>query len=188
VSAPQGKPKVRPSMTLDDLMSRCTVDEDTGCWTWKHYIAYGTTPIVRFQGRAQSARRAAVILNGQKVPQKHFAILQPTCACTCVNPAHIKVVNGSAYILNNQAHHGLNGPAHKAKIAAGVRKRAGTKIRGVEHAADLRMRVASGECRQTLADEAGITRAHLNRIARGDQWADRAMPKGASVFAWARQA
>lgn len=81
--------------TVEDLKSRCRIDEDTGCWHWSLSFLNGM-PRVYYRApdgsgpRHDRGRRAAlVLLRGAPLPPGHIAWPKAMCQSPgCVNPKH----------------------------------------------------------------------------------------------------
>lgn len=169
--------------TLQDLRGRCVIDE-AGCWVWKWSVIQGTkAPQARYNGRATTARRVALDLIGKPAGRGLFVVCRKGCDELCVNPYHLLALNGSDYVRHLAAVGVLETPAHKAARVACTRGRDTTKLTR-DGAESIRHRVASGEDRGALAAEFGVTRAHVNRVVRGVNWAPAQEVRGSSVFAW----
>ena len=169
--------------TLACIMRRGAGCEVSGCWVWTGFWDYVKTPRVKIDGVSRTARRAAAILAGHRLTKKQRVVVKKNCDPLCVNPDHLQALNGGSYISWQSQVSTMNGPSHHAARTA--KRRAGSVIKTVEAADELRRRVAEGEDRGAVAQSAGITRKHLNEIVRGVKWGASSMPAGASVFSWA---
>ena len=86
--------------TIEDIRSRCFIDEDTGCWHWKLAIN-GGAPHIHFHLDGKSVvmrgRRAVKVLEtGQRLSKSLNCLGLDSCDPDCVAPAHIKVANRKA--------------------------------------------------------------------------------------------
>lgn len=172
--------------TLECIRDRCRIDEDTGCWIWGLMCTgKSNLPMVRFEGKAQGVRRVVLGMIGRPVPDGWTAVRRGSCHQKCVNPVHLKGLNPSQYMRWLNANSTMNGVAHSAARTLALRRRSSTKIESVEQAEEIRMRVASGEDRGALADEFGVCRNHLNRIARGVNWVANATATPTSIWSFA---
>lgn len=95
---PKTDRRVRPEKshairTVDDLKSRCVVDDETGCWRCKTKTVAFCIGEERFN---TTIRRAALILAGRKVPTTQARLAGPTANCHtdwCGNPDHSRVMS-----------------------------------------------------------------------------------------------
>lgn len=186
---PAGRKTRRPNSyrtdgvkTLDDIRARCAMVDD-GCWAWRYSTINGKTPQVRYQGKATTTRRVALELSGRPVGRGMFVICKPGCHEQCVNPQHLKALDGVAYRLHLASIGVIENAAHQAARTASVRSRHTTKLTR-NAAEDIRRRVASGEDRGALAVEFGVSRGHINRVAIGKNWSPAHDAPSSSVFAW----
>ena len=175
-------PKQQAKLALIGLQENCHIDAETKCWHWRGYMSPRDLPTVRYKGKHQPARRLAVELAKGPVDKKARVVLSGHCDCDCINPAHAKVLTPEEFLAWNRERREMYGAAPLAARVASIRKR--SKVGTVEKAESLRARVAAGEDRGLLAEEAGISRKHLNRIACGDSWAPVQKFSSASVFSW----
>ena len=161
---------------FDDLMARCWVDDDTGCWHWRGATSLGA-PAVCIPGHGGAGRigRAVCFLKTGKLPPKGIIWY---CTCTtkhCGNPEHRKPGTRSAVMRKAII---KRGPAFIAKAQAV--KRAASTICNDEIAAAIR---ASDESLSVLAARyAPMSAGMAWRIRKGQCW----MPlvNGASVFSY----
>jgi hypothetical protein len=151
---------------------------------WLGYKLKGKTPMVRFDGMARNARRVAVeMMDGKPMRAGYRAVQGMKCEDGCVNPAHSKRLNGTEFLGYLMKTSPMNGPAHHAARTAS--KRAGSKVQNVEAARELRQRVLSGEDKDVIAASAKISRSHLDKIMRGENWSESSRPAQSNVFSWA---
>jgi hypothetical protein len=168
------------------IRERCHVDSDTGCWLWRMSCATGTnTPHVRYQGKLRTVRRLVLELVGRPALDTETVVRRGECHEKCVRPEHQTALNRSAYMHWLNANSAMNGAAHAAARTLAVRRRPNVRLQSVEQAEQIRVRVANGEDRGELATEFGLSRSHLNRIARGKNWATKVTPVASSVWSFA---
>lgn len=80
--------------TIEDLMMRCYISPDTGCWHWRLSMLDNAprVHVVTREGERtiMRGRRAALYLQrGRDLPKGHVAYARLQCkAVDCVNPAH----------------------------------------------------------------------------------------------------
>lgn len=153
--------------TIDSLRARC--EEEGHCWLWTGYFGNGV-PMVYSKGRMRSVRLVLLELQGPvRRSAKYFA---PTCGnAACVCPDHI----AQRHPAEHMAHMGRNvdsrGPARRIKLTAHARA---TKAKlTIEQAREIRMSTESGP---VLAERYGVSRSIVNRIRRGEAWADQQNP------------
>jgi len=169
---------------LQDLQNRCKVDEDCNCWVWRGYMFNGKTPMVRFDGMARNARRVAVeMLDGKPLRPGYRVVQGSKCDAGCINPAHAKRLNPTEYLKHLNRTSAMNGPAHHAARTSAQRAR--SKVRSIEHARELRLRVLAGEDKEAVAASYNISVAHLHKIMRGENWSEASRPAQSNVFSWA---
>jgi hypothetical protein len=84
--------------TLEDLMSKCYVDPDTGCWHCRTHKDKSGSPQVRFvtpdthkETKSRGRRAALYLATGAPVPQHLVAFAKSGChSLDCVNPEHTR--------------------------------------------------------------------------------------------------
>lgn len=145
--------------TVQDLMDRCRVDDETGCWIW----SYGRDPNGRpttwlpEQGRRVSLGVAIGFLKTGLAPEKGVVW---HCICTttnCANPKHRRAGNRSSQMLAAKL---TRSPLAKAYIAATKRR---TSKLSDESAAAIR---ASDEILKVLAERYGVSISMCSLIRR----------------------
>jgi hypothetical protein len=180
----------RGGLHLQDLLDRCAIDLDTGCWRWKGAAsAYGTVPMVHVPaGSAQElgegsrpARRVAWQLAGGKLP-KGQQVYQHGCTDPlCIAPVHAK----AGTVAERGAYHRRTGqqrgdPLRSAAQVRAARTKSNTTpvevVRQVEQAL-----AAGGKVRQ-LAGEFHLARRTVETIRKRNHVHQQALAKGASVF------
>lgn len=173
--------------TLSCIRDRCRIDEDTGCWIWGLMCSSKSEscPVVRFDGMARSVRRVVLQMVEKPVPDGYKVVRRGRCHEKCVNPAHLSALSGSEYIRWMMENTALNGAAHSAARTLALRQRKSVKVKSIERAEEIRVRVANGEDRGVLATEFGISRGHLSRVARGENWVSKGTRVPASVWGFA---
>lgn len=87
--------------SLDDVMARCRINDETGCWEWAGAMSTTSVPrafvppevaerIGSNHKHDMTVMRLAWLLNGGKLEQG-WRVWRSKCSCrTCVNPAHMK--------------------------------------------------------------------------------------------------
>lgn len=149
--------------TIESLMTLTTEEGD--CRLWDKYLGNGV-PMIYHDGKFIQVRKLILLLNGANVLLKYTAT-----RCNnplCVEPSHI--IQRTA----KQQH------THMAKLVSGspsnhsriikitkARREQVAKITQ-EQAIEIRMSDESGP---VLAERFGITRSMVNRIKRGQSWA-----------------
>jgi len=176
--------KLPPVRTLPDLLARCEVCEDTGCWEWLGCMSNkGKTPSVRLgENSAKNARGVARVLSGKKLFKGYRTIAGKNCSDRCINPAHTRHVSPSAFMREKVMPNGKQSLSHLAALTAASRKRSSSLIRSVEQANEIRRRLADGELAKHLAVEFKCSPQNICYVGKGVLWASTVVP-GSSVFA-----
>ena len=119
----QAMRKLPPVRTLPDLLARCEVCEDTGCWEWLGCMSNkGKTPSVRLGGNsAKNARGAARLLSGKKLLKGYRTIAGEGCSVRCINPAHTWHVTAAKFMRTYTLTKGRQSPVQYAAIVAASR-------------------------------------------------------------------
>lgn len=97
-SARAKQPTLGRVQSLQGILDRCRVDDETGCWLWARAAnaPHGRiTPMVMFHPNPQPGRktnnmpaaRAAWLLSGREVQPGHY-VWRNCLSDLCVNPAH----------------------------------------------------------------------------------------------------
>jgi hypothetical protein len=155
--------------TVEDVRQRCYVDPD-GCWHWRGGMrnAY-RTPSAKIGGKPVSVRRWVVLQSRSLADDVKIV---PKCGNSdCVAPgcARPKRPVEFAKWLMDEGH--IHTPAHKLAHKEGTRKGPNVKLTP-RMAAEIARLVRAGGDRGSIAAQFGITRSHVNNIARGDNWGE----------------
>lgn len=159
--------------TLDDLLQRCVVDDETGCQVFDAPKRKGSVILwLPAIGRPVTLAKALAILLGKELkPGQRWV---PTCGDTaCANPEHrfIGTRSDLMRILRPKLE-----PLHRARIANGHRRREGCR-----YSPELRAEImASEETCTAIAARLGLHNSIISKIRRGEAWRDGAPT--ASVF------
>lgn len=162
--------KLNGIRTIQDIMDRSRIDEETGCWNWAYTVRRGIPRI--WCGELQECINGGAMLHwikyGRKPPKKQFYYAK--CGNTlCVNPEHRKLGTQSAV----QKLHSDHPMESRARMALTHRKRTGTPPETIEA-----VKAATG----TLAEigaEHGMSPMRVWRIRTGQRWG---ALQSASVF------
>ncbi len=158
--------------TVEDLQSRCRLDDETGCLIWAG-ARKASSPRVWVGGRVVSMTGALTLFVTGAMPAGG-KVMVPRCGrADCANLKHRFLGTRSdlfAALIPRLT------PQHRARIAIGKRK--ASALYSPEAAHEIR---TSGEPIQELADKHGMHLTHACRIRRGEAWRD--VAAGASVFA-----
>lgn len=159
--------------TLQDLLGRCRLDEETGCMIIEACRRKGTYTVwLPELGIPVALPKALKHLIGKPLqPGQRWV---PRCGHTgCCNPAHRFV--GTRADLMRILRPTLD-PLHRARIAEAHRAREGSL-----YSPELRDEIiASDESLQQIAARTGLHATHVSRIRRGEAW--RQAAPAASVF------
>lgn len=177
-------PQPRGVHDLNDILLRCRIDEDTGCWVWKFGVskAYGY-PMATSKGKSTSARRFSLLMSGVEIPEGWRVVCNSSCDSLCVNPKHCKAVSPSEFNLHLSRKGVYETPTRKAARAIATRKRKSDKL-NQELANQIRARVMGGDDAKQVASDFGVSRSHVCAISNGLHWSDRQVVPSASVFSW----
>lgn len=166
--------------TLEDLMQRCYVDPDSGCWHWRMAIYDGAPRVYLWRADGSRmitrGRRAALYLrHGKNLPRGHVAYAKHTCRShDCVNPDHCtsgsrarwgKVIAESGVLKGSPAKVAANAVLNKARRAL-----SDEQVRHVR---------ASEETHTELAKRLGVSASLIADIRRGRRYAE---PAPMSIF------
>jgi len=159
--------------TLQDLLDRCRVDEETGCMVIDACRRKGTYTVwLPELGSPVALPKALKHLMGKPLQDGQRWV--PRCGHTgCCNPAHRFI--GTRADLMRILRPTLD-PLHRARIAEAHRAREGSL-----YSAELRAEIiASDESAATIGARIGMDQSHVHRIRRGEAW--RQAAPAASVF------
>jgi hypothetical protein len=177
---------------LQDVLDRCEVDDETGCWHWLGAMSTkrngSRTPhvdvapgVIGPHRVSTSGARVAWLLSGRKVAKGQN--VWRTCGCSdCCNPQHgkagTKAEEGAWFAASGL----LKGHPHRA--AAGKRAAAGRVVPPEKVARVLELVESGAPVAQIVAD-VGLHKGTISRI-RNNRHASQRPPiiSGASVFAW----
>jgi hypothetical protein len=183
--------------SLDDLKSRCTVDE-AGCWLWRYAMhqrphgspvptCYAVPPLVEKPGPMPAAR-AAWILAGKRLKRGEIVWRSKCSNHRCVNPQHCSA-GKRAEMHQMLADSGrLKGNPHRAVVNA--RNRLGM-VKPVEIVRRAEAMFAAGALQKDVRAALGLSAATAKVIREGRHPHSASKPhtaKHASVFAWASAA
>jgi len=176
---------------LQDILDRCTVDEDTDCWHWQGAMSrrrngavcphVALAPGVVGKDRVStSASRAAYILSGRKAEGLK---VWRTCGCLdCCNPQHMKAGTKAEEGAWLAAAGVLRGHPHRS--AAGKRA-ASRRTVPPEKVARVLELIKGGVPVERIAEDVSLHKATISRIRNGRHISQRAPTiSNASVFAW----
>ena len=164
--------------SLNDLMERCFVDPDTGCWHWRLAKDKGEPRVWLPEFRQVfTGRKAAVILSGRQIGKGQLA--WGTCRSRdCVFPQHIRV-GTRAEMGAWQAKRGVLKHNPKTSAAAAANARKASKLSPDA----VRAIRASNLPQKELAEMYGVHFSTISKVVLDRSWADAAAPN-TSVFSW----
>ena len=163
--------KPRLKLTVEILRGRCQIDADSGCWLWPlARNGYGY-PVVSHQGKQVTAHRLAFVLAGRKLAAG--ARLAHVCGeRACINPAHMKALQGGDFIKWQRATYGwARTAAGKARAAIGRRQASDVKL-DYDKAREIRARYAAGESLRALGRAYGVNGTTIHAVVQGRRWAE----------------
>jgi hypothetical protein len=155
--------------TIEDVRQRCYVNPETGCWHWRGSMKYGL-PQASIGGNCVSVRRW-VYAQGSPIVRKRTMIVPKCGHRDCVSPSCAvgkEGVNFSRWLVDQGY---LHTPAHRQAIREASRSSRIAKLNPAK-AVEIAKRVLAGEDRDRIAGEFGITRNHVNKVARGENWTE----------------
>ena len=165
------------------LEQRCTLDPDTGCLNWKHYVAEdGTLRASVLDLRGLSVRRFVwLIANPKSILGKRRAF--PSCGNPlCLEPSHQKARNVR--------------DAHKAAAKAGsyscpvahAKRAAAARLRRThdheERAKQIHQLRLQGLTLVQIGQVVGMDYRCVGKVLRGEKWTQPKQAANSSVFAW----
>lgn len=164
--------------TLADLLDRCRVDEETGCWLWAGAMSKGVPRIwSSLLGKTVTGGRLAwQLAHGEEPPTGMTVYRDQLCAARCVNPEHLKEGTKAESGAALRASGKLRGDPRRAAqcLRNGMRQSKGSP--------QLRALIlASDEPATHLAPKLGLSHTTISLVRQGKRWAGLA---GSSVFSW----
>ena len=165
------------------LEQRCTLDPDTGCLNWKHYVAEdGTLRASVLDLRGLSVRRFVwLIANPKSILGKRRAF--PSCGNPlCLEPSHQKARNVRDSHKAAAKAGSYSCPVAHAKRAAAARLR---RTPGHEElATQIRELRDQGLTLVQIGEKTGIDWRSVGKVLRGERWSNKSPAANSSVFAW----
>lgn len=159
--------------TIADLMGRCRVDDETGCWEWAEGRDGGGRPSLWLPAlqKRTSLGVAICVLKTGKAPKKGVVW---HCTCTtrdCANPDHRRAGNRKTQML---AANLQRDPLTRARISKA--RRAVSKLTDM----DCEAIRGSDEKLRVLAQRYGVSLGHVQQVRVGKRRP--ALLVGASIF------
>lgn len=180
----KGKTFAGTIRSLEDLRSRCVINDETGCWVFRSGEKYGA-PRAYFTHPGTgdklvwTATKVAWIMAGNPEPAKGVKVYRYQCmAECCVNPDHLRAGTSKqigACITRHGKHIGR--PERIAVNTRNARKRSSLTPEIVR---EIR---ASNEGNTELGRRMGIPHNIVSQVRHGRSWQDVAAPNS-SVFSW----
>ena len=164
--------------TLDDIMARCWVDEDTGCWHWRgsRKTASGSPSMwLPAIGRASTISQALCLMLKGRQLEKGEHVRWKCVTPYCGNPEHNKFITLST-LRKRQA--GKRSATFRAKISFTCRSNSSITDEAI---ASIR---ASDLTSQELADIHGISKSYVNKLRAYSRRVPFDAAPQASVFNW----
>ena len=180
-----------PITCLQDVMDRCVVDVEVGCWRWGMAVAAHGVPMLRvrdgviaaMQAGMQPARRVAWGLAGCRLPAA-WVVYQDWEKCTdplCIAPAHSRAGTWAQRGKDQAASGKLRGDPRRS--AAAVRA---SLVSGRTTPADvvraIEVELAAGRRQADIAAQFGCDPDTVSKINCRRHPHQRAVARGASVF------
>lgn len=155
---------------VDDVRKRCRVDPE-GCWRWRLSCTENGTPHASINGRCCSVRRWVLEQLGRLPGGRIFVVA--TCGnLDCVSPTCAEAKRGPGFMRFMRAQGRSQTPAHRLAIREASRASPLVSKLNAHKAVDIARRIRAGEDRGIVAAAFGISRAHANRVALGNHWAE----------------
>ena len=182
--------------TLADILDRCRVDTETGCWLWAQCVLSKrgtTTPVAHLgagalgstgKGNSMTAAKAAWLLAGKPLEPGHVVWRHVCRAGLCVNPAHCRAGTRSEMHATVAATGRNKGTPGRAAINTINRQSMLTPIDKVRIAESM---FDAGSLQKDVQAALGITQktAAAIRLGRHPHSVGRQrLVANASVFAW----
>lgn len=190
-TTPQHRGGVR---TLQDLLLRCIVDDETGCWHWRQAVSTwrgGSVPMVHVpagivQGIDEQATipaaRAAWLLSGRRLRPGHIVWRHVCGSGTCINPAHCRSGTRSVALKAVAATGRNRGRPERAAQNALARLRMAKPAEIVLQAEAM---FAAGKLQKDVRAELGLSQRTAAAIRQGlhpNSSGRQHLVRGASVF------
>ncbi len=180
--------------SLEDIRSRCVIDDETGCWLWRGAMSKRRNGRGQPTGRVwlpgvdggviETAARAAWLLSGRRIASGNVVWRSLCTDSTCINPEHGKSGTRPAMHAAFVADGRLRGDPRRA---AANTKNFARQFLPVETVRKAEAMFAAGVMQKTVRAELGISAGVAARIRKGLHpncaSAQRVVP-AASVFAW----
>lgn len=156
-------------MALTIQSIRCRCEEVGECWIWRQGVNSDGQPNARDGRRTVPVRRRVWELTRDREVGRGYFVLAKCGDKLCVSPTCAIRCGGKLYMHELNRLGKVNGLTQH--VARTIAVRARSKLKNAATATQIKQRVQAGEDRGALALEFGISRGHLNRVARGEQWA-----------------
>lgn len=177
-------------MTLQDLLDRCALDADMGCWVWRGATNNrGKVPVVKVPlgavpelgGGARPARRVAWLLSGGRVSVGQQVYQYGCRDPLCIAPAHARagtVAERGAYVRSTGQQRGdpQRSAANVRSALSSANTTPASVVRQVERG------LAAGATVRQMASEFRLAQGTVQTIRKRTHVHQRALAKGASVF------
>lgn len=165
---------------VEDILSRCTVDEFTGCWNWKMSLSGGKYPhasvYINGESRRMSGVKAALFIDGREVPKGMTGYHHVCSNNLCMNPEHMTIGTHQQKWAHLKASNALKGDARRKAINTNI-KRSASKL--TQHVDAIR---ASDESSYVLAARYECCAATIRNIRSFKT--HKPTVRNSSVFAW----
>lgn len=141
-------------------------EKSEGCWLWtgsKNPRGYGTFGIGN--KKTALAHRVSWVMANRPLAAGELILHSAACVSrACVRPDHLRVGNQAENMADARASGTLFGKRVARGEEAGQAKLTGAQVLEVVR------RYRSGERARTVAADFGITRDHVTRLSRGEEW------------------
>ena len=179
--------------TLQDLMLRCTVDDETGCWLWAMAAVNprgAVTPMVHVAagvagqavGATIPAARVAWLLSGRRLEPGHVVWRHVCGSGMCINPEHCRAGTRSTALKAVAATGRNRGKPERAAKNALARLR---MVKPVDVVRQAEAMFAEGKLQKVVRAELGLSQKTAAAIRQGlhpHSSGRQHLVRGASVF------
>lgn len=144
------------------FMDRIKMVPSSTCWNWTGCLNNAGYGRIQHEGKLWYAHRFSYKIHIGEIPDG-MSVLHKCDVPSCVNPDHL--------FLGTQAdnvHDCLRKGRHRSGPVAGEKN--GNAKLNTEQVAEIRAKADAGQTRKNIAEEYGVTPAHISHICLGKKW------------------